>query len=558
MQVNRRAFVAGGAILASVASTSHASTKKSGGGRAEAKALSSLEDYIDDHRADWGIPGMTACVVDRNGFTGTIMSGLADVDRRKKVGPDHLFQIGSITKMMTALAVWSLIDEGKLSLDARLKDLMPGLVIRDGDKITLKHLLDHTSGLPSGAPLIMDDGLWTEFKPGTKWSYCNLGYRIAGKIAAQADGRPFPECVEARVLRPLGMMQSIGAMRVADRSNYAQGYEPARMDRPVMRPGPMTAAPWVDYDGASGCIASTASEMALFLRFLLALADGKGGPVFSDEIAKQFLAQPADAPGWSEGTKYGNGIAHIELEDRNYLHHTGGMVSFSSSLHVDLEAGVAAFASGNVHYALNYRPRDVTIYACELLRAAHEDAERPTPKLTKPKVEKPEKYAGRFTAESGAAFEIVAAGDKLTMRQNGYDTEMRPIGDDSFACSDEAYQTTGLQFEMEDDAVMRAWAGDVEFLQNPSGGFLPKASPELQALAGRYDSDDRWKLPVWVYARNGKLCMRRVNYVSILTPMDGGDWRVGEGGTWARFDGVLGEKPQRLNISGTLYFRRFS
>ena len=111
--LDRRTFVSGGAALAGLASSARASTQKSGGGRGEAKAMSALQDYMRDHRTQWGIPGMTLAVVNRDGFTGYVRSGDAHVDRKTRVGADHLWQVGSITKMMTGLAVWSLIDEGK-------------------------------------------------------------------------------------------------------------------------------------------------------------------------------------------------------------------------------------------------------------------------------------------------------------------------------------------------------------------------------------------------------------------------------------------------------------
>lgn len=123
MRIDRRAVLGGAAIVAGVAASARASTRKEGGGPAHAKSLAALKTYVEMHRADWGLPGMTACAVTKTGFTGFVMSGLADVDRRVRVGPDHLFQIGSISKMLAALAIWSLVDEGKLSPEARVKDL---------------------------------------------------------------------------------------------------------------------------------------------------------------------------------------------------------------------------------------------------------------------------------------------------------------------------------------------------------------------------------------------------------------------------------------------------
>jgi len=556
MNVNRRTVLGGAAVVAGLAASARASTRKEGGERAHAKALDALEPYVEQHRADWGLPGMTLCMVTRTGFAGYVMSGRADVDRRISVEPDHLFQIGSISKMMAALAIWSLIDDGKLSPDARIKDLLPTVPIRGGDEITLQHLLNHTSGLPGDPPLIVDGGLWTGFAPGSRWLYSNTAYQMIGLIAAQADGRSYPDCVEARVLKPLGMTQSVGSLRVADRERYARGYEPAYSDRPHMRPGLMTPAPWVDSDNAAGCIAATARDMSLFLGFLLALAEGKGAPVISDAAAVKFLADPADAPGWSAGARYGNGVARLAIDGRNYLHHTGGMVSFSSSLHVDPEAGVAAFASSNVHYGLAYRPRDVTIYACKLLHAAESGGVAPSPAPTRPIVDKPQAFAGIFAAASGDKFEIVAEADRLVLRRDGRDTEMQARGDGFFACREPAFEVTGLKVDMEAEKAVRAWAGDIEYAANPSAGYRPLPSPELQALAGRYDSDDRWAGPAYVFARDGKLWLG----TDALAPLKNGEWRAGAE-EWSpervRFDGVVAGRPHRMLYSGFPFYRRF-
>src|SRR5437764_1497012 len=112
MQLNRRAFVAAGAALATA---TQAAASTSSGNAAQRRALEHLTRYVEQHRTDWGLPGMTVCVVDRDGYAGFIRSGWASVERREAVREDHIFQIGSITKMMVALTVWSMIHEGKLS-----------------------------------------------------------------------------------------------------------------------------------------------------------------------------------------------------------------------------------------------------------------------------------------------------------------------------------------------------------------------------------------------------------------------------------------------------------
>ena len=505
--------------------------------------------YMAQHRADWGLPGLTLTAVDRAGRVMTLASGLADVDRKVPVRSDQLFQIGSITKMMTALAIWSLVDDGKLTTSARVADLLPGFAIKDGEAVTLQHLLDHTSGLPGGPPLFSLDGLWSGFTPGTRWTYSNAGYDIAGLIAARAGGMPFPDLVEARVLRPLGMKASAGGLRARDRLRYAQGYQPTFLDRVSPRPAPLSTAPWVD--SGAGCIAATTDDMTLFLKFLLGLAAGRGGPVFSDRTARRFLANPAD--GWGPGSKYGNGVARVSINKRRYLHHTGGMVSFSSALHVDPEAGVAAFASSNVSYLLGYRPRDVTVFACELLRAR--GAELPAPPSTRAVVANPSAYAGVYTAQSGARFEIVAANDSLRLRNGGRETELQPAGA-LFATEDPDFPL-GLLIELKDDKALRAWAKDVEFRRDAATPWRSPPAAELRRLAGRYDNDDPWQGSVWIVARDGRLWL---NNTEPLTELGHGVFRAGED-EWSpervRFDGFIDGRPERVIVSGSAFQRRF-
>jgi CubicO group peptidase (beta-lactamase class C family) len=538
-----------------LATATQAAASTSAGNAAQRRALDHLSHYVEQHRADWGLPGMTVCVVDRDGYTGFVRSGWANLERREPVREDHIFQIGSITKMMVALTVWSMIHEGKLSPTDKLTVLMPELNVANGGDITLQHLLNHTTGLPDDAPLFPAGGLWSGYAPGSHWSYCNLGYDILGLIVARRDGRSLQEAMEARVLRPLGMTQTLSAIRVSDRARYAQGYGPPFNDRASLRPGPMVVTPWVDLDRGAGCVASTAHDMAIFSRFLIGLAQGRGGPVLPDAAAAQFVA--TSVPGWGEGAAYGNGVARLTVDGRNYWHHTGGMISFSSAIHVDTEAGIAAFASSNVGGGLNYRPRDVTLHACKLFKAARDGVAAPAPKPTRPTVEHAERYAGAFTAANGDAFEVRAAGDQLKLRYQGRETDIQFAGG-GFACAEPAFAVSGLVFDIENDHAVRAWADDREYLVDVSRGYKPAASAELRALAGRYDNDDPWYGPITVVARDGKLM---AGNSAALTPLGNGLWRYGDD-DWSpervRFDGIVNGRPMRLTFSGIQFDRRFS
>lgn len=555
MAFDRRAFLGGAALSGLAVGVGVSSSRAMGGGKAAQAAAASLSAYLDAHRAAWGIPGMTAVVVGRDGVEAYATSGLADLERRIPVGPDHLFQIGSVSKMFVALAAHAAIEDGKLSPDARLSDVLKGFKVRGGKAITLQHLLDHTAGLPSDSDIFPQGGLRALATPGSSWSYSNCGYDLAGKMLAAADGRPCHEAVAARVLGPLGMTRSVAAIRVADRARYAEGYEPALRDRLNPPPSTMTPATWVDSDSPAGSVAATMDDMAKFLRFLLGLAEGKGGPVFSDAAAKRFLANPVD--GWGADAKYGNGVARLSVDGRNYLHHTGGMISFCSSLHLDREAGVAAFVSSNVHYSLNYRPTRASLFACDLFRALKDGAPPPAPRPARDKLAEAQSYVGSFVAADGDRFETFLRDGALFLRRKGREFPIEQASKALFATAEPDFALAGVVIERADGKPVRAYVGDLEFLTDPSIGYRPPPSEELRAHAGRYDNDDPWWGLLTVHARDGKLW---IGNIEPLTPLDDGDYRYGDEKSpeRVRFEGYINGRPHRLLFSGAPFVRRFS
>lgn len=140
--------------------------------------------------------------------------------------PDTRFRIGSVTKQFTATIVLQLVDEGMLRLDAPISDYLPEYPKEVGVKVTIHHLLTHTSGIPSytDMPEFVDkhsrnpytpqelaatfSGLPLEFEPGSNWRYSNSGYFLLGVIIEKVTGKPYDEVLRERVLEPLGMKQS--------------------------------------------------------------------------------------------------------------------------------------------------------------------------------------------------------------------------------------------------------------------------------------------------------------------------------------------------------------
>jgi CubicO group peptidase (beta-lactamase class C family) len=151
-------------------------------------------------------------------------SGLADVESKTPCTTASNFRMASVSKQFTATAVMLLVDRGQLSLDDTLDKFFPGFP-EYGKKITVKHMLVHTSGLPHYEELIpkgttlqlndedvlnmLMDTKKPMFEPGTKWEYSNSAYTLLGLVVEIAAKVPFHVYVKDELLDPLGMTNSV-------------------------------------------------------------------------------------------------------------------------------------------------------------------------------------------------------------------------------------------------------------------------------------------------------------------------------------------------------------
>ncbi|HEX8233379.1 MAG TPA: serine hydrolase domain-containing protein [Caulobacteraceae bacterium] len=522
--------------------------------RKHAEAMRRIADYAQRHVREYGLPGMTLAVVDSEGFTGFIRVGWADLDRRERVGPAHLFQIGSISKSFVALTCNQLAQEGKLDLDAPVRRYVPEAPLPAKPVVTVRQLLNHVSGLPADAPAFPEHGkLWLGYEPGSRWSYSNTGYYLLGKVIERVEGRPLGQVTQRRVLTPLGMTAAVPVITSADRPRYATGYSPLYEDRPFPRAGRLVTADWINSDDAAGCISATAADMARYVRYLIDLSRGQGAPLLSDARARTYLDQASEAPGWAAKARYGNGLAIIDAEGRKLLQHTGGMVAFSSSMTIDPEAGVGIFASSNIGLT-GYRPREVTIWGCRLLAAEMAGGALPEPPETRQKVEKPGDYARVFTSRRGERVEVRAGADSLALVLPEGEARLIPYAKDSFVADHARWSRHGFTYARQAERVARVWWGSEEFLPSGSTGFTP-ASPRLKALEGLYENDSPWNGSTVFYARGSELWAGSER----LTPLPDGVWRFGED-DWSpervSFSAMINGQAHRATFSGTDFWRR--
>jgi CubicO group peptidase (beta-lactamase class C family) len=178
--------------------------------------------------------------------------GMADTSKGVKMAPEMAMRIGSMTKQFTATGILLLADEGKLSVDDEISKYLPDYPTQ-GKKITIEHLLTHTSGIVSytGKPgyaqrapqdttvaaqidSFKNDPL--QFEPGSTWRYNNSGYYLLGAIIEKVSGLPYHQFLEQRIFVPLGMDHT--AYEGFERSKWpsAAGHSPAEKGFGAARP----------------------------------------------------------------------------------------------------------------------------------------------------------------------------------------------------------------------------------------------------------------------------------------------------------------------------------
>ena len=495
-----------------------------------------LDTYVAGYMTAMNAPGMTLGLTDSSKTLRTAGYGYADVDKRIAVNERHLFQIGSITKSFVALVLLQLHDEGKLDLQTPVLDYLPQLPIdaRFGP-ITIQHLLTHTSGLPDNLGVFLGDTdarLVQGFKPGEHFHYCNAGFGILGLLAEKLDGRPWRECVQARIFTPLEMTETVGVISTASRGRAAVGYQAFWDDQVYPRQGRLSPAPNLVMDDTAGCIASTAGDMARYARMLLNHGQGPHGRIVSEQSFALMATPHIKAPEFSETAGYGYGVAVDTLDGHKILRHPGGMIAFASSIHVDLDCGVAAFASINAMQG--YRPTAVTEYAVRLLRAEREAKTLPVaPAIANPlEMDNATDYAGAFTDGNGRKLEFAVEAKQLFLTDGGKRIPLQHAHGDNFistiegvfsdhtlifgrARADSAKSETqpagaspasdGESHEKPGPVVEVSYGSDWYVNAKYSGPRSFTAPREYGAFVGRYRSESAWGGDALAYVLKGQL-----------------------------------------------------
>ncbi|MED4217184.1 serine hydrolase [Priestia megaterium] len=267
-----------------------------------------------------GYPGILA-KIHKGGKTWSYAAGIADLRTKKPMKTDFRFRIGSVTKTFIATVLLQLAGENRLNLDDSIEKWLPGVIQGngyDGNQITIRQILNHTSGIADYVNSkdfdIMDTkksytadefvkmgiSLPPDFPPGKGWSYSNTGYVVLGMLIEKVTGNSYAEEVENRIIEPLDLSNTFlpGNSSVIPGTKHARGY--FQLDGA----SELEDVTYINPGSSDGDMISTADDLNKFFSYLLS------GQLLKEQQLKQMLTT---VPTGREGTGYGLGIYETKL-----------------------------------------------------------------------------------------------------------------------------------------------------------------------------------------------------------------------------------------------------
>jgi D-alanyl-D-alanine carboxypeptidase len=276
-------------------------------------------------------PGAAAIVVKDGKVAYRQAYGMANLEGKSALTPDSVFRLGSVTKQFTATAIMMLVEEGRIGLQDPIDKYLPGYPTQ-GRRITVEHLLTHTSGIQSytDIPGWMDtrvkadltvqeliDGFKNEpmqFDSGTKYRYNNSGYVLLGAIIEKVSGRTYEAFVTERIFEPLGMTHSYYGSHEAAIPRRADGYTGSGAGPRPAQYLSMTQ-PY-----AAGSLLSTVGDLAIW-----------NASLDTEKLLKRSSFEKMWTPytlADGSSTGYGYGWQMTTLRGRRSIEHGGGIFGF--------------------------------------------------------------------------------------------------------------------------------------------------------------------------------------------------------------------------------------
>jgi CubicO group peptidase (beta-lactamase class C family) len=306
-----------------------------------------------------GVPGATLGILrlrpGQDDELAEVAYGVLNKETGVETTTDSVFQIGSISKVWTATVAMRLIDDKLLDLDAPIQEVLPALRLADpvvAGKVTMRHLLTHTSGIDGD--VFTDTGRGDDclekyvahlaeealIHPlGGTWSYCNSGFSLAGRVIEEVTGRTWDEVMRERLFAPLGLVRTGTLPEEALLRRAAVGHVDDGTGTHVMAPRwhmPRSLGP-------AGLINSTAAEVLAFARMHLAAGLAADGTrVLTAGSAAEMVEKQADLPDkHTLGDSWGIGWIRDVWDGRQVIGHDGSTIGQNAFLRILPSQGLA-------------------------------------------------------------------------------------------------------------------------------------------------------------------------------------------------------------------------
>lgn len=532
-------------------------------------AQARIDEFIERWMMLHNVPGLTMSITDRNETLCVINRGFADVERREPIGPGALFEAGSIGKSFTALCLVQLAEAGVLDLNRPASDYLPWFEVGGSHgTITVHHLLTHTAGITRGgdyAPYGQYE-VWalrntaTGGPPGRRFNYSNAGYKALGHLLEAVTGTGYAGNIQSRILDPLGMADTHAVTTFDTRDLMAQGYWPRYDDRPEPPGNPVVPAAWHEYGSGDGSIASTAADMAAYVRLFLNGGRHNENPLISsssfDLVTGKFIPV-----GYIPDTWYGYGLNVSDRHGFRHIDHGGLMLGHHTTMMADLDngIGVSVLTNGTLE------PSEVADFTLRAVRAALNIGPTPDAHAELPEPERVPNaadYVGTFTGEHGS-FAVTAQGGTLALEVGSEVAPLERRGRDRFYADHPDFRLHLLTFGRSDGKVVEAFHGPGWFVSETYEGPTEFDTPEeWDALVGHYRSHNPWYTNFRVFVRKGRLTLALPGTPgSRLAPLEDGSFRVGsdpESPERVRFGALADGVALRANLYNFDYYRTFT
>lgn len=311
-----------------------------GAAKSEVAIRTGMQQLVDD-----GFPGVLFSVTDKDGGTRDYVAGVGSRETGERPPKDGYVRIGSNTKSYTAAVVLQLVGEGKVKLDEPVETYLPGVIDGpdyDGGDITVRQLLQHTSGLPEYIEYLDVDVAnlgskhWTPqqmlaaafkhkavFPAGTKWMYSNTNYILLGLLIKKITRKPVGEAITERIVERLGLKETYwpkpGDKTIRD--PHPEGYtaQPGQKLRKYTEMDPAVA-------GAAGALIATPSDVNRFFGALMA-----GDVVPPAQLKEMMKTKKIPEEAGMEGQSYGLGLIETKTPCGSMWGHGGDTPGFETA-----------------------------------------------------------------------------------------------------------------------------------------------------------------------------------------------------------------------------------